>query len=68
MCTTGKRLETPCFPFPLALFPCCQPDVCVSKCHSGGPSLMLGSCFPGLWVSVCLRVGMSVCLTVSVSS
>lgn len=26
---------------------------------------MMGGCFPGLWVSVCLPVGVSVCLVVS---
>lgn len=61
MCTADKRVES-LLCSPSGTVPCCQSDVCVSNCHSRGPSLTLGGCFPGLWVSVCLRVGMSVCL------
>ena len=58
--------ESRCFSLPRALFPgCLLSAVCVSNCRSWVPSLTLGGCFLGLWVSVCLSVGASVCLAVS---
>lgn len=68
MCAAGDR-AAPLLPSPSGAVPSLSgSDVCASNCRSWVPSLTLGDCFPGLWESVCLHVGVSVCLAVCVSS
>lgn len=67
-CALLADVASPCS-LPPAPFPRwhCLACVCAPNCHSRGPSLALGGCFPGVGVCVSAR-GMSVCLPPSVSS